>query len=48
LISGRPVVASVLTVAVLAFAWLEAEGQQSGKVPRIGWLGGPSRESAEP
>ena len=27
---------------------LAAEAQQAGKVPRIGWLGGPTRESAEP
>jgi hypothetical protein len=33
--------------AVLA-APLAAVAQQGGKVPRIGWLGGPSRESAEP
>ena len=25
-----------------------ARAQQAGKVPRIGWLGGPTRESAEP
>lgn len=25
-----------------------AGAQQAGKVPRIVWLGGPSRESAEP
>jgi putative tryptophan/tyrosine transport system substrate-binding protein len=25
-----------------------AEAQRAGKVPRIGWLGGPTRESAEP
>ena len=25
-----------------------AGAQQAGKVPRIGWLGGPTRESAEP
>jgi len=33
--------------AVLA-APLGAEAQRAGKVPRIGWLGGPTRESAEP
>ena len=27
---------------------LAARAQQAGKVPRIGWLGGPTRESAEP
>jgi len=27
---------------------LAADAQPAGKVPRIGWLGGPTRESAEP
>ena len=27
---------------------LAAQAQPAGKVPRIGWLGGPTRESAEP
>jgi putative ABC transport system substrate-binding protein len=37
-----------MTLALLA-AWpLAAHGQAAGKVPRIGWLGGPSRESAQP
>ena len=27
---------------------LAADGQPVGKVPRIGWLGGPTRESAQP
>ena len=36
----------ILTLALLA-APLEAGAQQTGKVPRIGWLGGPTRESAE-
>jgi putative ABC transport system substrate-binding protein len=37
-------------ILILAILWvpLVAEGQQAGKVPRIGWLGGPTRESAEP
>jgi hypothetical protein len=29
----------------LLAAPLGAEAQQAGKVPRIGWLGGPTRES---
>jgi ABC transporter substrate binding protein len=36
-----------VALIVLA-APLVAEGQQAGKVPRMGWLGGPTRESAEP
>jgi ABC-type uncharacterized transport system substrate-binding protein len=32
----------------LVAAPLAAEAQQAGRVPRIGWLGGPTRESAEP
>ena len=35
------------TLGLLA-APLAARAQQAGKVPRIGWLGGPTRESAEP
>jgi len=35
-------------VAGLLVAPLAARAQPAGKVPRIGWLGGPSRESAEP
>jgi len=38
---------AALTLGLFA-APLVAEGQQAGKVPRIGWLGGPTRESAEP
>jgi len=38
---------AVLTLGLFA-APLAAEAQQAGKVPRIGWLGGPTRESAEP
>ena len=37
----------VLALALFA-APLTVEAQQAGKVPRIGWLGGPTRESAEP
>ena len=44
----RPAFAGLLGLALLGTASLPAEGQPSGKVPRIGWLGGPSRESAEP
>ena len=36
------------TGAMLLAAPLAAEGQQAGKVPRIGWLGGPTRETAQP
>ncbi len=32
----------------IVVAPLAAVAQQPGKVPRIGWLGGPTRESAEP
>jgi ABC-type uncharacterized transport system substrate-binding protein len=35
-------------VAGLLVAPLAARAQPAGKIPRIGWLGGPSRESAEP
>jgi putative tryptophan/tyrosine transport system substrate-binding protein len=35
-----------LTLGPLA-APFAAEGQEGGKVPRIGWLGGPTRESAD-
>ena len=38
---------AALTIGLFA-APLVAEGQQAGKVPPIGWLGGPTRESAEP
>ena len=38
---------STVTLGVF-YAPLVAEGQQAGKVPRIGWLGGPTRESTEP
>jgi hypothetical protein len=34
-------------VAILA-APLAVEAQQAGRVPRIGWLGGPTRETAQP
>jgi putative ABC transport system substrate-binding protein len=44
----RSVLANILTLALLTTAPLGAEGQQPGKTPRIGWLGGPSREAAEP
>ena len=41
LLGGAAVVSSV--------SWpLAGRAQQAGKVPRIGWLGGPTRESAEP
>ena len=36
------------TGAMLLAAPLGAQAQQAGTVPRIGWLGGPTRESAEP
>ena len=36
------------TGAVLLAAPFAAEAQPAGKVPRIGWLGGPTRESADP
>src|SRR3990170_2990504 len=39
----------ILTLALgLLVAPLPADAQQAAKVPRIGWLGGPTRESAEP
>jgi putative tryptophan/tyrosine transport system substrate-binding protein len=37
-----------LVLLALLAAPLAAEAQQAGKVPRIGWLGGPTRESAAP
>ena len=36
------------TGAMLLAAPLGGQAQQAGTVPRIGWLGGPTRESAEP
>jgi putative ABC transport system substrate-binding protein len=42
----RRALALTLAVALLA-APLAAGAQQPGNVPRIGWLGGPTRESAE-
>jgi putative tryptophan/tyrosine transport system substrate-binding protein len=42
-----PALPIILTLALLA-APLEAWAQQTGKVPRIGWLGGPTRETAQP
>jgi len=38
--------AVVLTLALLA-APLAVGAQPTGKVPRIGWLGGPTRETAQ-
>ena len=42
-----PALPIILTLVLFA-APLEARAQQTGKVPRIGWLGGPSRETAQP
>jgi putative ABC transport system substrate-binding protein len=39
------VVSAILSTLALPGA---AGAQQTGKLPRIGWLGGPSRESAQP
>jgi len=38
---------SILVLAIL-LAPFAADAQQAANVPRIGWLGGPTRESAEP
>jgi putative ABC transport system substrate-binding protein len=43
---SRRIFVSALTGGILAAP--VAAGTQQGKVPRIGWLGGPTRETAQP
>ena len=40
--------AFITSVALSIVTAARSAAQQTGKVPRIGWLGGPTRESAEP
>jgi len=46
-VTTRRVFLGILAFVLLA-APLAVGAQPTGKVPRIGWLGGPTRESAEP